>query len=593
VGMLFFPRALTSLMAANFASSREPAEALKCENIFSSPATVDPLARIRLSAASGLFQRTPILPNEASLVTRYDDKYHIWATSLSHAARGVTEVYFNIPERISENETFLLLLENFRNNGLDVIQPNKAGLAVTIETGTTGKRDTFQVVSLRALKNPNTRKETLLAQENLPEDFFRFVFEGYKKRMEIDETTIARLREISREVEERTLLFVKTKESYTAKRPEENDLVYYQDARKLPANPLFAARVMGRLMPDHFTLEAGLSVVLSRSASEKLPLELFTGFEVSRPPEGVIAEVGRFFVDKPDASEALTSMRLIGVLGSLMQRQDVGKIVIEADAARARLFSRLGLKAVHKRTNFAGNTEYIMEGSPAAIAESATRVLLEQVTDTSHLPLKLSAAQKVPVYMPNKRYLNPDDSKTHATSLGGAYDITTVLASIRDLSSSRINDALKHRSAELLLQDAEELKNVPYNQLRELATYLLKNASSNEGMRSFFVKWLRTQGRDGLVHQIFPQIKVKEFCNTRLKDLRDRLIANRVAPAQALASLQNLMHENPDLVRVFKDEGLVKFAQKLLDAGNAEVAPFDVSEQVLLERTYDILREHQ
>jgi len=588
-GLLGLPSPL-----AHFASTlpktsqrdRAPAGAPQCSSLFTEEVRpVDPLARIRQVAIGGLFPRPSAHPLDYVWYVRADENQRIWFTGASHLSRGVTDIYVRTPERISESENFLLLLENFRNNGLDIIHPSKAGLAVTLDSPPHGA-DTYQVISVKALKDPLTRKETLEAQENLPEDFLNFVFNGYRKRMKIDEATIARLRQASQEVADRTLLFVKTKEAYIEMRPDSAEFVFLQDRRKLPANPLEAARVMGRLMPEHFTLDAGAAVVFSRHAGEKLPLELFTGFEVPRTGAGLIVEVGRFYVDKVGAEEDMSSTRMIGLLASLLQRQDVASMVIEADAARARLFGRLGFKPIHKRTNFAGRTEYIMQAPPAVVADNLMNMLLQEITPDSKLPRTLSAPQRLPYYIDDKRYLSPMDPRSHPTSLGGAYDMGAVLSQVNDVMATRFSAAQKRNAIELLLRDAAELQTLTANEVAGLTSYFLKNGPVVTSLKKSLIAWLKSAGREDLVNAIYPHIKVEEYCNTRLKEVRDALWAEKRPHAEALEILAKAIQAQADISRAMQGGYVERFAQKLLDPANKSITPYNLSLEVLREKTY-------
>jgi len=569
---------------------RSPAaSAPLCSSVFTDPGSgggggADPLAGIRRAAIGGLFHRPSLHPLDIQWYVRADENKHIWMTGASHVARGVTDIYVRTPERISENESFVLLLENFRKNGLDVIHPSKAGLAITLDSAPM-KPETYQVISVNSLKDPLTRKETLEAQENLPEDFLNFVFEGYRKRMDIDEATIDRLRQVSQDVADRTLLFVKTKEAYTQMKQDSGEVIFMQDRRKLPANPIEAARVMGRLMPEHFTLEAGAAVVLSRRPGEKLPLELFTGFDIPRTGDGILAEVGRFYVDKAGPDEAMTSTRLMGLFATMLQRQDVSAMVIEADAARARLFGRLGFKSIHQRKNFAGRTEHIMTAKPSEVADSVMKMLMEQLTPDSHLPRTLSAPQQIPIMIDPKRYLSPDDPRSNPTSFGGLYDISAVLSQVSDLMATRYSAAEKRKAVDLLLRNATELRALSSEQIKGLTSYIMKKPATlsfKEGL----IAWLKSAGRTDLLYAIYPHLKVEEFCNSRLKEVRDGLWAAKTPKPEALALMSQAIQEQPDIVRAMQGGYLERFAQKLLDPAYKSLLPYDVSLEVLREKTY-------
>ncbi len=112
--------------------------------------------------------------------------------------------------------------------------------------------------------------------QRLPDQFFSLVEKTYRDRLHMKASTIAHLLKISRESFSRSILILKTKQSF----------IHYGDMQSAKAEA-----------QKPFDVEAGIVVTLSRGAHELLPMELFTGDQVPRF-HSISAEVGRFVVDR-------------------------------------------------------------------------------------------------------------------------------------------------------------------------------------------------------------------------------------------------------------------------------------------------------
>jgi hypothetical protein len=480
-----------------------------CEVVFASPSAASSTDALSIETRRKAISSFDFLPaphygayfnqgigaSDLRWFVQRDHRKRVWISGASHFAPAMSEIYLRTPERISEDATFAVLINYFKQNSRQLIHPSKMGLALHIDSPPLGQSN-YQIAFPVALKEELVKRESLEAQEHLAGDFRKFVFDGYRKRMSIDEDTLERLKRISESVEDRTILFVKTKESYLEFRPSSSEIVYRQDPRKLPADPLLRARARGRLIPAHFTLEAGAAVVLSRTPEEALPLELLTGFHVPREKGLIFAEIGRFYVDKDKegANDPEASLRTIALITSFLAGSTaIDRIVIETDAARSRLFRRYGFSPIHSRKNFAGETEYIMQARPLLVAERALAILSKRAADEDDLPMSLTAPEKAFLAVADHNFLDPRDPKSPIFSLGGPNALLTALSEIHDIARSQEPAHTKHSAVINILEHAPLADKLTQGEREELAKTLEEGARREPHLNDVFREWFEAR----------------------------------------------------------------------------------------------------
>ncbi|MFZ4715647.1 MAG: hypothetical protein ACOYL6_18130 [Bacteriovoracaceae bacterium] len=196
---------------------------------------------------------------------------------------------------------------------------------------------------------------------NLPEASRRYIAKAYQQRLNIAPDDLENLIKISEELENRTTIIVSTKESYAqldwqVVQKYDEGFQINQTYDKINTSDF-----------EQFNILGSISLVESSSVAEKLPLEIFTGYQVERPTEGVVLEIGRFSVDFRERA-IFTEELMNAAFLKASHTPNVSKIVIEMEKNLAeRLVLKYGFQKVHERTNFEGKTEYILEVTPEVL----------------------------------------------------------------------------------------------------------------------------------------------------------------------------------------------------------------------------------
>ncbi|MFG1484320.1 hypothetical protein ABMA79_03770 [Halobacteriovorax sp. HFRX-2_2] len=190
-----------------------------------------------------------------------------------------------------------------------------------------------------------------------------FLFNEYKNRLNIEDQDLDKLKEITEQLEGRTIVLAAARNSnmkYSFKGYDDSGIRYLSRQK------------------DEIDISGTISITLSKEVDQKLPLEIFTGHEVERRRGEIIAEIGRFAVDGNDS--IFNANDLIAAVTFAAQKvEGLDRIVIEADKIRARSFKRWGFKPIHERINYEGNTEYIMEVTPKELLESVEKRYFESL----------------------------------------------------------------------------------------------------------------------------------------------------------------------------------------------------------------------
>ena len=194
-----------------------------------------------------------------------------------------------------------------------------------------------------------------------------FLFNEYKNRLNLEQEDITKLQTITKDLEDRTIVVA------SARKGQKNYQV--KEISDDTGSPL---RYLESPLNSDIEVSGTISIVVSKSEEERTPLELFTGYDIPRKDGEMIAEIGRFTVDK-EASEFDANDLIAAITMSANKIEGLDRIVIEADRIRARSFKRWGFKPIHERINYEGKTEYIMEVTPRELNEKVNERFFELI----------------------------------------------------------------------------------------------------------------------------------------------------------------------------------------------------------------------
>ncbi len=191
------------------------------------------------------------------------------------------------------------------------------------------------------LSKPRT-KDLPAYVRGIEESFFNFVFEHYRGRMGMKESTAGQLLAISQDAISRTTLIIGSP----------LELMHFDQ----PGG--WGSATYGKA-PETLPMSGGLSVVTSNGIHQKLPLESFTGFVIPRRKGEILAEIGRFVVARNSLAH-LSAQITLQVASMLRGMREIDRVIVEADEARAQIFTKFGFKPIHSQINFQGKKEYVL-----------------------------------------------------------------------------------------------------------------------------------------------------------------------------------------------------------------------------------------
>lgn len=389
-----------------------------------------------------------------------DDQGNYWMTGFSSLSPGVSEFVLRSPTELFFQEQLLTVIDYFKTFGFSQVPKSKMGLVIQMESGKApynrGPARNFHFYRLSQLEQLKTEGLLPEPQINAFENYLDFQLAGYSRRMKISEENQNKLRKISMDLKSRSHLLFMSQEGMVEYRDQLSlgvvryDRKMYQDHQKNP--DAFPTRVL----PDKFTFIGGAIFVTSRSEKELLPLEVFTGFRVPRK-SGVTAEIGRFYVDRIHR-DPNTSYAIVGLIGSLLtaakdkQIGNVDQIVIEADEARAQIFSEYGFVAVHEQTNFQGRKEFIMTASPETVTERSKEKLLNDLDRLKKYPATiLFRPKEIQLVVSRASYWDPKDFRGPLHTFGSS-GLTILMNDLYDLNLSSIDFKDKVRQSRQSIQ---------------------------------------------------------------------------------------------------------------------------------------------
>lgn len=394
-------------------------------------------------------------------VSHRDDLGNSWITGFSSMSVGVSEFVLRSPTELQFQEQLLTVIDYFKTFGFSQILESKMGLVLQLETGSApyarGPSRNFHLYQMKELERLKQSGKLPSAQESAFEDYLDFLMSGYGRRMGVSEEDQSKLRNISLELKERSHLLFLSEEGMVdfrdsfglgALRNDAKVFEYYgKDPRATPA----------RVLPNKFGFIGGAIFVISKSTSELLPLEIFTGYRVPRK-EGVTAEIGRFYVDRLHR-DPNTSYALIGLVGSLLasaKDKNIGtvdQIVIEADKSRAEIFSKhYGFKAIHQRINFQGKEEFIMIASPETVMNSAkAKLVMDLDPNRTHTATVLYRPRQLELFISSSSLWDRSNFRGAYHTFGGG-SMGTLISGLYDLSLSTLDLPTKVKEARKIIE---------------------------------------------------------------------------------------------------------------------------------------------
>ncbi len=176
---------------------------------------------------------------------------------------------------------------------------------------------------------------------NLPEKYFGLISRNYQDRMGMETKDVDRLISISRQLLSRSILLLKTRESFL-------HFGTIDKAQQESVKP--------------FTVEAGLILTWAVDPSQRLPMEIFNNESYQRP-ERNSAEIGRFVVDRGVTRDL--SLREMQAAATMLVGIGIREAKCEADLPRAKLFIAQGMREeLRRESNWQQQPELILSGDP-------------------------------------------------------------------------------------------------------------------------------------------------------------------------------------------------------------------------------------
>ncbi len=304
----------------------------------------------------------PLQPERRGWLYRVDQQKRLWVTGYGHLSRGVSEIYFETPYPVEHEAQIGMAAQELAKTPLSSLPEDKIGYAIHFASPEK-RTQVYQIVDLSRLPRASAEGFVTEAQHNLFETALDLTIEGYRARLKLPEADLKRLREISESAKDRSILLAQTDEGYLRLERPVNQVIYLQEGKTVEAQGKKFRLPLGRSLPERFNVQGNLIAVISHSEREPLPLESYTGFQVPRKPGETLLEAGRYYVSQDGAENA--GPRLIRFLTAIaLSKEDISRVVIEADEAHYRLFRKYGFKPIHERINSLGKKDYILEVSP-------------------------------------------------------------------------------------------------------------------------------------------------------------------------------------------------------------------------------------
>jgi hypothetical protein len=204
---------------------------------------------------------------------------------------------------------------------------------------------TFSVMDLSKL---NTIADPAL--KKVPEEYWRFVGNVYKERLNLTPAEIEGFIKSSIEANNRTKLIINTEKSLTTGQAE---------------------------------FRGGVGLVQSKNGSELLPLEKATGMKITRMPNEKIAEIVRLTASKNVEAEKTSQALIQQLLGLISNDKEIGRVFIYTSRVHARLYKKMGVPG--DKIKQISDRDVLIELDRSAIEKVFNSKLMEPKTSFLHL----------------------------------------------------------------------------------------------------------------------------------------------------------------------------------------------------------------
>ncbi len=285
-----------------------------------------------------------------------------WRLGGGNHAGGLWAMQFRVPDVRGFKIAFLFFSDLLRKGALKQLASSHVGIALHIDEyveNALSKPKVFWIFSCANIEK--NKSETLTAYRNIPTDYINKVLADYRIRPGISEEHLELLRKASIQTLERAHVFVVSNQSFMLNKGKAT--VYLRDHFP-PSNYDFEPFLPEELkpMPEHLPIIAGAIAVTSQSDSELLTMEVYNSIKIQRRhPDEVLIEIGRYKSDLPEITPKLVQEIAAAIHGSIPGNRP-SRVLIEADEARARVFSRYGFKKIIERSStYDQRKEYILE----------------------------------------------------------------------------------------------------------------------------------------------------------------------------------------------------------------------------------------
>ena len=487
-----------------------------------------------------------------------DELGRSWVLGSTLISRGVRGLYLHAPQRLKENDHIALLMDYFASGHPHILPEGKVG--TLFQMASNDGVHNYQMIHGKRIRESD---EILSAHENLVKDQIDFILDGYSREMNIDSATLETLRKISLRLRNRTIWFSKVSNSQFEVKHDREEILYRQDQRSLSGDPIQEARNAGRIIKDHFDFEIAASLVTSKSSREKLPLELLTGYKVNRPRGKTVVEIGRMF---SQSQHPEFTLYLIATLaGYIKGMPNVGKVVIEADVARARLFKRYGFSPVHKRKNFAGETEFIMEVDPVTLYNKTLSLVHKGATITDALRF----SHENTLIFDYVDRLDPTQDSPIVTST--KVPLSEGLHQLVDLFESSLSPKEKRNYAKVIIRNDTNLELGLEGRIEKFIIDMIyrKTPSAFEAMKEWTKNHLEANQRRFL----FTENPVEVFFRENVDSVRQSQLPKSIKEAEIL----ELMRHQFDLILRFSDNELIELSKILSERKNDNESAYSIA----------------
>ncbi len=346
----------------------------------------------------------------------------------SVAYPGIHGIVFVDKTPAQAHRMFLTYIDILRRGAFASLRPEQAGIALHMQFP--GRQPlVFWTFDLSRMKAKAFRDQAPEAYRKVLDHYRAYFKAEYAERLKLSPEVLERLDSITAAVEDRSYLFLKTKQSFTHVSPDGISVFSDRRSSRFIGKQVISERKakkkdytlpgIHREMPLDLGIEGGALMVFSENADELLPAELLTGMRVKRVPGERWIEVSRNVVSQNASPE--TSRTLIQHLASIAsgEPKKADRIAIfVSDEAHRRLFERWGFKALGpdelEPIPGAAASSELAEGSLLSVKvdDFLSKVMSQHFPDgAADSPAEREAILSIFGVHPSKRKMNPERVK--------------------------------------------------------------------------------------------------------------------------------------------------------------------------------------